>query len=194
MTEPGTTRPGGRRPSRGLLAVVAATLAGGALFGAAFGFVAWRTFADAAEARVAERVLVSIPAGTGSRLTGPVAPGQSPAPGGLPPAAVRLTSGDTLVLRNDDTQAHQVGDYSIAPGAVLELTVGQADAGRFRCTFVQSGSFVLDVIPPLQPATLMVPAALIGMPVGGMFGLVGWFVRTLGGPDELGSRKEHDDA
>lgn len=195
-----------RRPSRGLVLVVTASLAGGALFGALFGLVAWRSFVAAAEARTAARVLVAIPVGTGSLLSGASgATGASGVTGTsgeasdsgtpvLPPSAVSLAAGDTLVLRNDDTQPHEVGDYTIAPGSVLELTVGTADAGSFRCTFVQAGSFEVDVAPPLQAATLIVPAALIGLPVGGMFGLVGWFVRSLGEPDETaGGRKEGED-
>jgi hypothetical protein len=178
--------------SREIATFIGLALLVGAVIGGLLGFLAWRGLAAAAEARVAERVLVAIPAGTGERLATGGAAGAAGASGGtgdpaldaggLPPSSLKLATGDTLVLRNDDTRAHQVGAYSIAPGAALELTVDAADSGTFRCSFNAAGSFALDVAPPLRPSTVIVPAILIGLPLGGIVGVVGWIARSIGEP------------
>jgi plastocyanin len=186
--EPAGERSSGRPPSRlreAILFMVMAAIVG-AMVGGVLGVLAWRGFTVAAEERAAARVLVAIPAGTGARITSGSSEDQA---SGLPPSAVNLSSGDTLVLRNDDSQVHEIGGYSIAPGSVLELTVDPDDSGRFVCTFASAGTFDLDVAPPLQASTIILPATLIGLPVGAMMGLVAWFARSLGGPDEPPTRR-----
>lgn len=161
---------------RGL--VVGAALAG-MVVGGLLGFIAWRAVAEVAEARLAERVVVTIPAGTAARLAAGDASGGSSA---LAPDAVRLAAGDTLLVRNEDSVTHTVGAYSIAPGAVLELTTEPSDGGAFGCSFTAGGSFAVTVVSPLQPASVIVPAGLIGLPVGLLVGVLAVFVRSLDGP------------
>ncbi len=166
-----------------MITFIGGALIAGAISGGLLGVIAWSAFASTAEARVAERVVVAIQAGTGDRLARGDVAGSSAGAAGLPPSAVRLATGDTLVLRNDDGRAHRVGAYTIAPGAILELAVTAADSGTFQCSFNAAGRFSLDVVPPLQPATVILPAILIGLPVGGVAGLVGWIARAIGEPD-----------
>jgi hypothetical protein len=163
-------RAAGRRTTR-LPWLVAGCLAGGALIGGVLGVIAWRAVADAAADRAGQRVALTIPAGTAVRLAstdaapGAARPGAA-LPGALPPAALALVAGDTLVLTNADSAVHRVGAYSIAPGATLELRVGEADGGTFACSFSSGGSFSLTVAPPIEALAVILPATLIGLPIG----------------------------
>lgn len=159
--------------------ILAVAALGGMVLGGALGFISWRAAAAAAEDRIAERVVVTIPAGTAARL----ASGDPTASEALAPASVRLATGDTLLVRNEDAVTHSFGAWSIAPGAVLELAAEPSDSGAFGCSFTTGGSFAVTVVPPLTPASVMVPAGLVGLPLGMLVGVLVLFVRRLDGPD-----------
>ncbi len=162
---------------RGSLRFVAGSIVGGVVVGGALGAIFWLTTAAgvAATAGVGQRVLVPIPAGTAERI----ATGAATAAVDLPPAAVGLAEGDTLVVRNDDSVVHRVGTWWISPGAVLELPVRALDAGVFSCTFHPGGTLSLSVTRPEGPVAVILPALLLGVPFGAVFGVVGTVFRGL---------------
>lgn len=168
---------------RGSLRFVAGSIVGGVVVGGALGAIFWLTTAAGATAEAAatgaagagQRVLVPIPAGTAERI----AAGTAASAVDLPPAAVGLAEGDTLVVRNDDSVVHRVGTWWISPGAVLELPVRALDAGVFSCTFHPGGTLSLSVARPEGPVSVILPALLLGVPFGAVFGVVGVVFRGL---------------
>lgn len=163
------------RVLRSLLPGTAAGLVVGVLLS-----VAWAVGTGGFDRRDPEVVLVAIPAGTAERI----ARGETTSP---IPANLRLQSGDTLVVRNDDVVGHAFGGYAIAPGTILSLPVGSADRGRFVCSFHPSGTLALDVVEPPSPGGIVVTGLLVGLPLGLLLGGLSVLVGRLEpGPDRDG--------
>lgn len=158
------------------------SLVGGLLLGAILGAIFWLVSPETAPGP-SQRVLVPIPAGTAARI----AAGTAATAVDLPPATLGLSERDTLVVRNDDSVTHRVGSWWISPGAVLELPVAAITASTnvFSCTFHPGGTLELRVAKPDGPASVIVPALLVGLPTGTVIGLVGSVVRRLDDEPEI---------
>ena len=74
-----------------------------------------------------QRVELVIPAGTADK----VAQGQA-----VPsiPADMVFVVGDTLVVKNEDTTAHQLGPIWVPPGSSASLTLDQANKYSYACS------------------------------------------------------------
>ncbi len=174
----------GRLGDRRALGPVLRRLLAATAGGLGVGFIlslAWIAGTGGFDRRGPEVVLVAIPAGTAERI----ARGESTSP---IPANLRLRSGDTLVVRNDDTVGHAFGGYTIAPGTILSLSIEPADRGRFVCSFHPSGTLALDVSEPPSPGGIALTSLLIGLPLGLLLGALSILVGRLEPSGEGGQR------
>ncbi len=107
---------------------------------------------------VPQRVELVIPAGTAER----VAQGESPP---TIPAEMAFVVGDTLVVKNEDSVAHQLGPVWAPPGASASLLLDQANSFAYACTFRPSRYLNLDVRPRVTLATRLQAVAFAGPPM-----------------------------
>ena len=105
-----------------------------------------------------QRVELVIPAGTAER----VAKGESPP---TIPAEMVFVVGDTLVVKNEDSVAHQLGPVWTPPGASASLLLDQADSFAYACTFRPSRYLDLDVRPRVTLTTRLQALAFAGPPM-----------------------------
>jgi hypothetical protein len=112
------------RSGRGALIVVTLGLGTMVLI---VGMVAWALMAGSASTQS-----FTIEAGTGARLdAGEVIE--------LMPTEVRLSVGDTIVIRNDDEREFMVGPYLVRPGETVTQTFRTAQVLVGECSLSGSG-------------------------------------------------------
>ena len=119
---------------------------------------------------VPQRVELVIPAGTAER----VARGEAPP---SIPAEMSFVVGDALVVKNEDSVAHQLGPLWAPPGTTASLTLDQANQFAYQCTFQPSRYFGLDVRPRVTLTTRLQAIAFAGPPMAVLillYGLVIW--------------------
>lgn len=88
--------------------------------------------------RAPQTVQLVIPAGTAER----VAQGQ-PAPG--IPEKMTFIVGDTLEVKNEDVEPHQLGPIWVPPGTTGSLTLKEANRFSYSCSFAPDRYLGLDV-------------------------------------------------
>jgi hypothetical protein len=103
------------------------------------------------------------------------------------PGQVSLRPGSRLVVRNDDTEEHLIGNAVIPPGAVAELTAPESGEG-FYCTIHPSGFLGVDIDERPHFASTIVPALLVGLPLGIVVAGASYVGRRL----DLGSEDDGD--
>ncbi len=122
---------------------------------------------------VPQRMELVIPAGTAER----VARGEQPP---TIPTAMVFVVGDTLVVKNEDTVAHQLGPVWAPPGTSASLLLDTANQFAYQCTFQPSRYFDLDVRSRVTWTTRWQAILLSGPPMAVLmflYSLVIWPLR-----------------
>jgi hypothetical protein len=139
---------------------LAARIAVPALIGFVLGFVMSEgpaLWIDDPTSRPTQKVELIIPAGTAERVA---AGEQAPAiPDGL-----KLATGDTLLVRNEDVVSHQLGPMWIPAGTTGKLAFPRTVAGRYSCSFTPEGTFGIDVEQRLTGFERFVYILVAGLP------------------------------
>jgi len=109
--------------------------------------------------RDSQNVEVRIPAGTAEAIARGAAVS-------VIPADLSLVQGDRLVLKNEDSVPHRVGNYSVGPGTTLTLPLDKGSSGSLICTFHPQGSIALDVRSRTSSLLVLWPTLMLGLPLG----------------------------
>ena len=117
-----------------------------------------------AQDRPPTRIVLTIPPGTAAR----VAQGQNPP--GIPDTMVFVV-GDTLVIDNRDSEAHQLGPLWVPAGSSSSLSFDHVQSYAFACSFLSGKYLGLDVTEPITLSTRVVGILSAGVPLGAMMGL-----------------------
>jgi hypothetical protein len=116
------------------------------------------------EARAPKTIELVIPAGTADE----VARGENP-PG--IPKSMSFVVGDTLVVRNEDTTAHQLGPLWVPPGSASSLSFDNVESYAFHCSFLTTNYLGLDVNSPITLTTRIAGILEAGVPFGTLLAL-----------------------
>ena len=119
-----------------------------------------------------QQVRLVIPAGTAER----VARGQQPL---AIPGEMIFVVGDTLLVLNQDSVAHQLGPVWVPSGASASLLLGTASSFAYECSFQPSRYFNLNVRSPTTWVTRLTAVALAGLPMALLIFLYGIAFRPL---------------
>ncbi len=111
--------------------------------------------------RPPQRVELVIPRGTAQR----VAAGEA-----VPsiPANIVFVIGDTLVIRNEDEVAHQIGPFWIPAGTSVSQLLGGATSLIYSCTIRPEGVLGLEVWPRVSLAQKILLVVVGGVIFGGL--------------------------
>lgn len=119
-----------------------------------------------------QRVELVIPAGTAAR----VAAGQ-PVPS--IPSDLSFVIGDTLVVKNEDVVAHQLGPVWVPPGTSASLKLDEANKFSYACTFQTSRYLGLDVRSRVTWLTRAQAFLMVGPPMIALIALYSLLVWPL---------------
>jgi hypothetical protein len=147
-----------RFPSGGRALLWVACLAGGIGLAGFISLASWVALSDG-PLRDPESVEVRIPPGTAEAI-------QRGAAVSVIPGKLRFVQGDRLVLKNEDSVPHNVGNYSVGPGTSLTMPLDTASSSSFLCSFHPQGSIALDVRGRTSPLMVLFPTIVIGLPLG----------------------------
>ncbi len=137
---------------------IALSLLAGLLLGVVISEVSFY-FLNDGETRPPQVVELDIPVGTAGR----VARGETdPAL----PASMIFVVGDTLLVKNQDSAAHQLGPLFIPPGTSATLRLDTAQDYAFACSFQPSKYIGLSVQSPLTLGTRLLGIFETGAPMG----------------------------
>jgi hypothetical protein len=109
-------------------------------------------------ARPPHDVILTIPAGTAEQ----VARGEQPP--SIPENMVFVV-GDTLVVKNEDSVDHKLGELWIPANTSASLSLDQKENLAFECSFQSSNYFGLDVQEPLTFGTRVFGILYTGLPM-----------------------------
>lgn len=115
-------------------------------------------------ARSPQEITLVVPAGTSEQ----VARGEQP-PG--IPENMSFVVGDTLIIRNEDSVDHKLGQLWIPANASAQLSLTQEESFAFECSFQPDNYFGLDVNPPLTAGTRIFGVFYVGIPLGVLISL-----------------------
>ncbi|MBV6395807.1 MAG: hypothetical protein HFACDABA_01389 [Anaerolineales bacterium] len=87
--------------------------------------------------------------------------------------------GDVLVVKNEDTVAHELGPLFIPPDSSASLEFSSEESYSYSCTFQAGSRFGLDVREPVTPSTRLLGILLSGVPLGGLIAVYSVIVRPL---------------
>jgi len=122
--------------------------------------------------RAPQRIELTIPAGTAEKIAqGQAAPGI--------PTDMGFVLGDTLVVINQDTVAHQLGPLWIPATSTASLQLQQVGNLAFQCSFEPTHYFGLDVRAALDTSTRIIGILEAGIPMGILAYLYGALVWPL---------------
>ncbi|HUH97621.1 MAG TPA: hypothetical protein VLZ89_09705 [Anaerolineales bacterium] len=129
----------------------------GLIFGAVLTEVAFLVM-PGMDTRPPRQVVLVIPPGTAQR----VAQGQQPP---SIPQGMTFVVGDTLVVKNEDSEPQQLGPLWIPAGSSASLPLNVAQNYSFQCSFVPTKLFGLSVNQPLTGGTRLEGIVVGGIPV-----------------------------
>ncbi|GJQ52358.1 MAG: hypothetical protein OZ914_06900 [Anaerolineaceae bacterium] len=115
-------------------------------------------------ARAPQEIVLDIPEGTANL----VARGEQPP---TIPQDLTLVLGDTLVIKNEDTTDHQLGQLWVPANSVASLHLNQAADLVFECSFQPDKLFGIDVRQPLTLSTHLSGILGPGLTLGVMLAL-----------------------
>lgn len=87
------------------------------------------------------------------------------------PETMSFVQGDILVVKNEDTVAHQLGPLFIPPSTSSVLNLDTANQYQYECSFVPSKTIGLTVQPRVTTDTRFQAILAIGLPSGMMLGV-----------------------
>ena len=109
-------------------------------------------------ARPPRDVIITIPKGTAEQ----VARGEQPP---TIPANMIFVVGDVLVVKNDDSVDHKLGQLWIPANSSAQLSLEQEANLAFECSFQPGNYFGLDVREPLTASTRLFGILYVGLPM-----------------------------
>jgi len=115
-------------------------------------------------ARPPKVVELVIPLGTAER----VARGETPP---TIPDSMTFVVGDTLVVRNDDNENHELGPLWIPAGSSARLSLDTVQSYAYTCSFQPGNYFGLDVHEPLTLDTRISGILFASIPSGALIAL-----------------------
>ncbi len=129
-------------------------------------------FLHSGQTRAPEVVELDIPAGTADRIArGEGAPS-------LPPN-MTFVVGDTLLVKNQDVIAHQLGPLLIPSGASASMKLDTEQDYTVTCSFQPSKYLGLDVLAPVTLSTRLVGMLQTGINLGFLVTLYSLFAIPL---------------
>jgi hypothetical protein len=108
--------------------------------------------------RPPQEVVLTIPLGTAEQ----VARGEQPP---SIPQNMIFVIGDTLVVKNEDSVDHKLGQLWIPANSSAQLPLNQEESFAFECTFQPGKYFGLDVHEPLTLSTRLFGISYTGLPM-----------------------------
>lgn len=109
-------------------------------------------------------ITLVIPEGTAEQ----VARGEQPP---TIPENMAFVVGDTLVIRNEDSVDHKLGQLWIPASSSAQLSLNQEENFAYDCSFQPGKSFGLDVNEPLTLGTRIYGVLYVGIPLGVLISL-----------------------
>jgi len=157
--------------------MTARTIARRVIYGCAIGIlISWIAnelsfyFLKSDSARAPETIELVIPAGTAQQIrSGSAAPSI--------PEGMVFVVGDTFVVRNMDTQNHQLGPLFIPAGSSATMTFETPQKYSYACSFSSAEFLGIDVQLPITAWTRLTGAVLAGLPLGVLIALYGLVAR-----------------
>jgi hypothetical protein len=89
-----------------------------------------------------------------------------------------FVEGDILVVKNEDSVAHQLGPLWVPPSTSSVLSLDQADKFSYECSFQPNKYQGLDVRKRVTGSTRFQGLLSIGLPTGMMLGLYSYLIPT----------------
>ncbi len=114
------------------------------------------------ENRAPQRVELVIPAGTAEEIA------QGEAPPDIP-RDMTFVVGDTLVIVNQDSTAHQLGPLWIPAGTSASLNLDSKQNYAMECSFQPTRIFGIDVREPVTLTTRLTGIFFAGLPLSALF-------------------------
>lgn len=115
-------------------------------------------------ARPPQEISLVIPKGTAEQ----VARGEQPP---TIPENLSFVVGDTLIIRNEDSVDHKLGQLWIPANSSAQLSLNQEESFAYECSFQPGRYLGLDVHEPLTLGTRIYGALYVGIPLGVLFSL-----------------------
>ncbi|HAV76761.1 MAG TPA: hypothetical protein DCX53_05335 [Anaerolineae bacterium] len=115
-------------------------------------------------ARPPQEVVLEIPAGTADH----VARGEQPP---SIPENMLFVVGDVLVVKNEDSVDHKLGQLWIPANSSAQLSLNQEENFAFECSFQPDNYFGLDVREPLTTSTRIFGILYTGLPMAVLIAL-----------------------
>lgn len=129
----------------------------GLIFGIALNEISFLFLRE--NARAPRLIEMVIPDGTAER----VARGEVPP---TIPDSMKFVVGDTLLVKNNDSSAHELGPLWIPAHSSASLSLDTAASYAYSCSFQPGKSFGLDVFEPVTLSTRLYGVFFSGMPFG----------------------------
>ena len=120
-------------------------------------------------ARPPQEIVLTIPAGTAEQV----------ARGEQPPSIPRdmiFVVGDTLVMKNEDSVDHKLGELWIPANSTAQLALNEQQNMAFECSFQAGNYFGLDVRQSLTWGTRLYGVLYAGVPLGILIALYSFVV------------------
>ena len=122
-------------------------------------------------ARPPQEIVLTIPAGTAEQ----VARGEQPP---SIPKDMIFVVGDTLVMTNEDSVDHKLGELWIPANSTAQLSLDEEQNMAFECSFQAGNYFGLDVRQSLTWGTRLYGVLYAGLPLGILIALYSFVVPT----------------
>jgi hypothetical protein len=120
--------------------------------------------------REAQTIELVIPAGTSQKVAG----GQS-----VLPASQIFVTGDTLVVKNEDTVTQTLGPLVIPPGSFASMKLDQAGNMSYTCSFQPTSFYGIEVQQALTFGMRLQASLLAGIPLGVLMGVYSLVAKPL---------------
>ena len=130
------------------------------------------SFLKSESGRAPQRIELLIPAGTADKLA------RGEAQQAIPESMV-FVSGDTLVVKNEDSTTHTLGPLLIPAGTTASLNLDQAENLALSCSFQPTQYIGLDVREPVTFSTRIFGIFFAGLPLGMLLALYSFVIWPL---------------
>ena len=120
-------------------------------------------------ARPPQEVVLTIPPGTAKQVARGIQPPSLP-------ANMIFVVGDNLVVKNEDTVDHKLGELWIPANTSAHLLLDQEENFAYECSFQPGQYFGLDVREPLTLSTRVYGIFYAGIPMGILIALYSFVV------------------